>query len=942
MASEQAVLPKPSWTVKYDKFWDASPRSLSSSTHAELMIQVLGPFPIHAREQHFISPSFPLNLSNPIDYTHRWPSSYADGGVVGWSQAVADNDGNLEVGWAALQHHAVLRTTVTLYPPLNQKTIIPPRLLVDLKQGSYFALRPQDVDLSSFVPKWCAGNIYNIPHASHHSVDLPTAPSLDGPTRYDIFVSGDYEIRLFGDPLVRESDVPVQQLTLSLQVQEMNEGLVHQNSQNLASDFLSGFAFGRAIGVAVQSIDEWWTVSSLKLKGQVPVIAYFFFMFFLWYSIQNKNKIKQGMTLTIKDKLIIAPSQTRIVPINVQQSLPFYGENLEFTLSLVSGDISKELPISIPIIQHDLLEPGRRLIKGTFFFANSMPSAFIVVPPTNLDNLTSAPPILALHGAGVDILGAHKSLVEAFPDYGKGWLIAPTGRTSWGLDWHGPSADDAWASLEALSEVSREDVRDFPKSWRVPPNSQVIVLGHSNGGQGTWYIASRYPDRVLAAVPASAYIKSQAYVPWSLARSGHFIDPTLRSILDSSLTPDDNDLHLSNLVDTPTLAIHGGDDENVPVWHTREAISTLKAWYPSANIQYKEDPGKGHWYSYVLNNSAVQAFLDDVSSSSAKPAQSDDFTLTVTVPRSDGSLHGWNIDLLIIPGRLHVRKISYLKFEIESSNVHIFSVPIHDGPVEIIVDDKLVQIATGTNSSTQIRQTTFGEWEVVVPPLQSAQLSQNHGRAQHILSTRGPLIIVISKRSNWEEFSAALRLAHVLNVYHALDAEIITEDIALTWNRIGSWPVGNVVFIGTASSTFAKEMLEPATVRTGVRIRDSTVYIGTRKFDKMGQGVLFLHPHPTDEQSLMMFMLYSDKSALEKAIRLFPFRTGVVVPDWLVVGEKMDNFGAGGLEAAGWVTQRSIFEYIRCLILTTCLYIILNRVWNNDWKLSDSMSWFKR
>lgn len=52
-------------------------------------------------------------------------------------------------------------------------------------------------------------------------------------------------------------------------------------------------------------------------------------------------------------------------------------------------------------------------------------------------------------------------------------------------------------------------------------------------------------------------------------------------------------------------------------------------------------------------------------------------------------------------------------------------------------------------------------------------------------------------------------------------------------------------------------------------------------------------------QSLMMFMLYTDKSALEKLVRLFPFRTGVVVPDWLVVGEKMDSFGAGGVEAAG-------------------------------------------
>lgn len=86
-------------------------------------------------------------------------------------------------------------------------------------------------------------------------------------------------------------------------------------------------------------------------------------------------------------------------------------------------------------------------------------------------------------------------------------------------------------------------------------------------------------------------------------RSGHFVDPALRAILESSLTPDDNDLHVSNLVDTPVLAIHGfvvrffgdclgsnpillcrGDDENVPVWHTRELVATLKSWYPRADV----------------------------------------------------------------------------------------------------------------------------------------------------------------------------------------------------------------------------------------------------------------------------------------------------------------------------------------------------------------------
>jgi len=86
-------------------------------------------------------------------------------------------------------------------------------------------------------------------------------------------------------------------------------------------------------------------------------------------------------------------------------------------------------------------------------------------------------------------------------------------------------------------------------------------------------------------VPAAAYIKSQSYVPLTLSRSSHFIDPTLRGILESSFTPDDNDLHISNLVDTPILAIHGGEDENVPVWNTRELIGILRAWNPATNVK---------------------------------------------------------------------------------------------------------------------------------------------------------------------------------------------------------------------------------------------------------------------------------------------------------------------------------------------------------------------
>lgn len=65
-----------------------------------------------------------------------------------------------------------------------------------------------------------------------------------------------------------------------------------------------------------------------------------------------------------------------------------------------------------------------------------------------------------------------------------------------GLDWHGPSASDAWGTVAALSEILTG--RTSWKPYQLHDNGRVIVMGHSNGGQGAWYMASRYPDKVLA------------------------------------------------------------------------------------------------------------------------------------------------------------------------------------------------------------------------------------------------------------------------------------------------------------------------------------------------------------------------------------------------------------------------------------------------------------
>ena len=94
-----------------------------------------------------------------------------------------------------MQHHTVLKTSFTLYPPLG--TLDPPHLRIELKQGSFFTVRPSpEFQSESTVPEWYPGNIYAIERAIPVTVPLPILPSKSVPTTYDIFVSGDYEVRL--------------------------------------------------------------------------------------------------------------------------------------------------------------------------------------------------------------------------------------------------------------------------------------------------------------------------------------------------------------------------------------------------------------------------------------------------------------------------------------------------------------------------------------------------------------------------------------------------------------------------------------------------------------------------------------------------------------------------------------------------------------------------
>lgn len=119
---------------------------------------------------------------------------------------------------------------------------------------------------------------------------------------------------------------------------------------------------------------------------------------------------------------------------------------------------------------------------------------------------------------------------------------------------------------------------------------RLAVIGHSNGGHGAWWIASHFPDRIMACLPASGYMKVQMYIPYYMHIGYSYIDPVIRGLLEGSISENDIDLYASNLVGVPVLARSGQLDKTIPPLHSRRLVRIVKEWSRDINsIEYIRD-----------------------------------------------------------------------------------------------------------------------------------------------------------------------------------------------------------------------------------------------------------------------------------------------------------------------------------------------------------------
>ena len=108
-----------------------------------------------------------------------------------------------------------------------------------------------------------------------------------------------------------------------------------------------------------------------------------------------------------------------------------------------------------------------------------------------------------------------------------------------------------------------------------------------------------------------------------------------------------------------------------------------------------------------------------------------------------------------------------------------------------------------------------------------------------------------------------------------------------------------MVIIGGPENEFGLRLLGRNQTEFRLSGDDGVWSIKGQRFKEPGLGVVFTHPHPTRPDGLALFLAGTDDEGLERALRLFPFRTGVPVPDWVVIGREADKVGAAGVLGAG-------------------------------------------
>ena len=196
------------------------------------------------------------------------------------------------------------------------------------------------------------------------------------------------------------------------------------------------------------------------------------------------------------------------------------------------------------------------------------------VPPTQPSDGPRL--IIALHGANGDERSfmRHSVLTDLADRHG--YLVAtPSGRGPYG-GWEDAAEADAVDVTRLLAELFSVD------------SAHTFLMGHSMGGQGTWYVGFRHPELYAALAPIAGTAKQRR-----------------------------GPIPFANAPDMPVLFSHGANDRTNPVQAAR--ATARRATKALSHFTYDEHPDAAH--NDVVDPALPQILELFNSVSDAAPAQ---------------------------------------------------------------------------------------------------------------------------------------------------------------------------------------------------------------------------------------------------------------------------------------------------------------------------------
>ncbi|KAF8948106.1 hypothetical protein BGZ47_006514 [Haplosporangium gracile] len=932
--------------------------------------QVLGPFPTGMREQDFgADPLEAFGGFRQLEYDAKaqFPSELALDGVVGWHTTKMDHHGWINVhypdikwefnqlflGWGFNQFQAWARTTITVPNIKHGEGDTSSDGLVSItiqleNVGDFY------VDDERFSGDWYGYGL------TRHTLRLRPG------SRHTLSVRVVHEVRIFGGVILPPPSKFKCELRLPFpygheglngsyrpMVQVVKEG----TGGVIVMDAVNGVLAGEYISVALRNVgSQSVVIKSVKVLRGSRVLG-------AQLADQDKNDIR------------IFPSTHRPIAIRLGKLTgseaatdDFRGGEftLRFEVTTLSPDQMGQEHIgfltteALSIAQRKWGEPyiyTFRDFDGTIHYAAAIPPSNPESQPSN-----SAPVLVALHGAGVEVTQSPFWLSE-YTQRERTWIVLPTGRSPWGYDWHGASIKNVMNAIDSLAyhlPGVPEHLKSLP-GIKPDPN-RLFMAGHSNGGQGAWHLATHFPDKAIAVTPAAGYVNIKQYVSFSGWLSNSYTDAHLRGILESSIIEFDNDVHMSNTVGIPILARTGSVDDNVPPFHSRRMVRLgQENAHNTSAIRLSEVPGQGHWFTGVLQDAVMTVFLQthlhdtlvtlanesqtgEEVKTVVRPLFPDTCVITVINPAGMGSKCGIQVEQLHIPYRKGTIKLEVMKGDhggklptwimvttnirrFTFSNLHLALQQQRHGRIGKLVIDGTTFDLTGRDLSGSVsfvkedRQSskTGQLWKIVEDDgwKQHERHRETYGPAIQVLEKR--VVIVLGTHFDSTQFSRtvdriAKLVSHDIYQYGRGDVEVLTDNEFL--DRYGDGSLGmkegervNLILIGDARQNSAThfvlgERKSEVTIDTEEGV--VSIHPTGQDFEQPGTGLLMIRPWGPSNLAMMIAGL--DPQGLETAARLLPKRTGMLVPDWIVTGPEMAWKGAGGILATGYWGNR--WEYL--------------------------------